>query len=142
MPRLNGRRSTYAPFAAATREVPSTEPSSTMTMSNPGSNARSSSMTLAMVCSSVSAGAIATRRTSPRRGSTVGGAAAATVSLTRLRVASEEDADTLPPNRNEAVEHCDPWRELQHPRVEHQGEDPGELSILDAPERLGLASMR
>src|SRR5579864_2319460 len=136
MPRLNGSRSTRAPFAAATRDVRSDEPSSTTTMSRPGSNARSSSITRPIVCSSFSAGTIATRRSSPRRGSTVGGAAAATVSLTRLRVASEEDAHAAPPNRDETVKSGDPRRQLKHPRIEHRRQKARKLAILDPPERL------
>src|SRR5881275_3187201 len=62
MPRLNGSRSTVTPFAAATSAVRSTEPSSTTTMSIPESNARSSSITRAIVCSSFSAGTIAIQR--------------------------------------------------------------------------------
>src|SRR6266849_5070935 len=66
MPRLNGRRRTYAPFAAATSAVRSAEPSSITTMSSPASNARSSSITRVIVCSSLSAGTIATRRSSDK----------------------------------------------------------------------------
>src|SRR5579859_1758657 len=65
MPRLNGRRSTLAPLAAAASAVRSTEPSSTTTMSIRESNARSSSMTCGTVCSSLKAGTIATTRSSP-----------------------------------------------------------------------------
>src|SRR5579884_359803 len=65
MPRLNGSRRTRAPRAAATSPVRSVEPSSTTTTSSPASNARSSSITRAIVASSFSAGTIATRRRSP-----------------------------------------------------------------------------
>src|SRR5438270_4643332 len=67
IPRLNGRRMTRAPRAAATCAVRSTEPSSTTTTSKPGSKARISSITWATLCSSFSAGTIATRRSGARR---------------------------------------------------------------------------
>src|SRR6266542_5149442 len=59
MPRLNGSRRTCAPCSRATSAVRSTEPSSTTTISNPGSNARSSSITPPIAPSSFSAGTIA-----------------------------------------------------------------------------------
>src|SRR5262249_10307277 len=65
MPRLNGRRSTCASRSAATPAVRSVEPSSTTTMSKPGSKARTSSMTRPTVTSSFSAGTIAMRLSSP-----------------------------------------------------------------------------
>src|SRR6476659_8561 len=65
MPRLNGSRSTWAPRSAATPAVRSTEPSSTTTMSKPGSNARISPITRPTVSSSFSAGTIAMRFSSP-----------------------------------------------------------------------------
>src|SRR5918912_3844056 len=88
MPRLNGRRITSAPWARATSAVRSAEPSSTTTISKPGSNARISSTTRAMQSSSLRAGTTATRRRarSPSRGA--GGASvavSATRSLDRLR---------------------------------------------------------
>src|SRR6266540_1691095 len=70
IPRLNGSRTTCALRAAATAAVPSTEPSSTTTISIPGSNVRSSSMTRPTLASSFSAGTIATRRNSARRATT------------------------------------------------------------------------
>ena len=65
MPRLNGRRRTCAPRSAAIPAVRSVEPSSTTTMSKPGSNAWISSITRPTVSSSLSAGTIAMRRSSP-----------------------------------------------------------------------------
>src|SRR5579862_881834 len=62
MPRLNGRRTTRAPCSAATSAVESTEPSDTTTTSNPGSNARSSSITPPMLSASLRAGTMAIRR--------------------------------------------------------------------------------
>src|SRR6476660_9392162 len=62
MPRLNGSRTTCAPCSAATSAVRSAEPSEMTTTSRPGSNARSSSMTPPIACSSLSAGTIAIRR--------------------------------------------------------------------------------
>src|SRR6185437_11334653 len=108
-------------------------------MSRPRSNARSSSITRPIVCSSFNAGTIATRRSSPRRGSTVGGVAAATVSLTRLRVASEEDAHAAPPDRDETVKSRDPRRQLEHARIEHRRQEARELAILDPAKRLRAA---
>src|SRR6476620_399664 len=70
MPRLKGRRSTCAPASAAIPAVRSVEPSSTTTMSKPGSKAWISSMTRPTVSSSFSAGTIAMRRSSPIRMST------------------------------------------------------------------------
>src|SRR5256885_3827689 len=67
MPRLNGRRSTWAPRARATWDVRSAEPSSTTTISKPGSKARISSITRVTLSSSFSAGTIATRRRGARR---------------------------------------------------------------------------
>src|SRR5438874_581215 len=135
MPRLKGRRSTRAPFAAATCDVASTEPSSTTTTSRPGSKARSSSITRPTLCSSFNAGTIAIRRSSRRRGSTVGGAALATVSLTRRRVASEEDADAAPPGGDDAVQRHDAGGQREHPRVE-EPDAPAELEILLVEEEL------
>src|SRR5437764_7406343 len=62
MPRLNGRRSTRAPWARATSAVRSAEPSSITTISKPASKARISSTTRPMQSSSLRAGTIATRR--------------------------------------------------------------------------------
>src|SRR5262249_39854632 len=64
MPRLKGSRRTYASRSTATPAVRSVEPSSTTTMSKPGSNARISSTTRPTVCSSFSAGTIAIRLSS------------------------------------------------------------------------------
>src|SRR5438132_1102286 len=61
MPRLNGSRSTRAPFAAAASAVRSREPSSTTTISMSGSTARSSSMTAPIEPSSLYAGTRAMR---------------------------------------------------------------------------------
>src|SRR5579883_3168894 len=70
MPRLNGRRTTCAPCAAATSAVLSTEPSETTTTSRSASKARSSSRTRPMARSSFSAGTIAIRRSAPSSGDT------------------------------------------------------------------------
>src|SRR5204862_7679302 len=115
-----------------------TEPSSTTTMARPGSKARSSSITRPMLCSSFSAGTIATRRSSRRRRSTVGGAALATISLTGVRVASQEDADAAPPRGDDAVQRADPRRKLEHPRVEDGRQEACELPVREATDRLGL----
>src|SRR5436305_10130893 len=64
MPRLKGRRTTWAPRSAAMPAVRSIEPSSTTTTSKPGSNARISSMTRPTVASSFRAGTIAMRLSS------------------------------------------------------------------------------
>src|SRR4051812_20870581 len=61
MPRLKGRRTTWAPARAAAAAVPSGEPSSTTTTSKAASNARISSITCAMQSSSLYAGTIAIR---------------------------------------------------------------------------------
>src|SRR6266508_119521 len=65
MPRLKGRRTTCAPRSAATPAVRSVEPSSTTTMSKPGSKARISSITRPTVSPSFSAGTMAMRLSSP-----------------------------------------------------------------------------
>src|SRR6266550_5648435 len=65
MPRLNGRRITWAPAARAIAAVRSAEPSSTTTISMPGSNARISAITPAIAPSSLNAGTIARHRASP-----------------------------------------------------------------------------
>src|SRR6266404_2057530 len=97
MPRLKGRRSTRAPRAVATAAVRSTEPSSTTTTSRPGSNARSSSTTLAIATSSFSAGTMATRRSSAKPAMTPADAAVATVSDTDAHPRPEpEQVDDLP----------------------------------------------
>src|SRR5579862_432393 len=95
MPRLNGRRSTRAPFTCATAAVRSADPSSMTTTSMPGSNARSSSITCGTVCSSLNAGTIATRRNSVRPGSEAAG--------TSVTVASDTGAHGHP--EAEKVEH-------------------------------------
>src|SRR5919197_6723130 len=82
MPRLNGRRITRAPCARATSAVRSAEPSSTTTISKPGSKARISSTTRPMHASSLRAGTIATRRLA-RRPSRAAGRASVAVSATR-----------------------------------------------------------
>src|SRR5262249_20779958 len=63
MPRLKGRRITYAPRAEATSAVRSVDPSETTTTSSPGSTARSSSSTRPRLRSSLNAGTIAIRFT-------------------------------------------------------------------------------
>src|SRR5438128_2717981 len=69
MPRLNGRRRTIAPWSAAISAVRSVEPSSTTTITNPGSKSRISSITRPTLPSSFSAGRIAIRSDTgaPRR---------------------------------------------------------------------------
>src|SRR5439155_7943515 len=141
MPRLKGSRSTRAPFAAAAPDVPSTEPSSITTTSRPGSNARSSSITRATLCSSFNAGTIATRRGSRRRESTFGGAAVATVSLTLTTVASQEDAGRAPPGGDGAVRGGDAGRQLEHPRVEDGGQKPRKLAVGNASRLLQRAAV-
>src|SRR5581483_4226571 len=136
MPRLNGSRSTRAPAPRAARVVPSAEPSTT-TMSRPGSNAHSSAITLPIVCSSFSAGTIATRRSSRRRGSGDGGAAVASGSDTVLRVPSQDDAHGPPPGRDERVREARRVRELEHLWVEHGRQMPSEVAVGDPAQRLG-----
>src|SRR5262245_3094589 len=63
MPRLKGRRITYAPRPDATSAVRSVDPSETTTTSSPGSIARSSSSTRPTLRSSLNAGTIAIRFT-------------------------------------------------------------------------------
>src|SRR5436190_2471498 len=126
MPRLKGSRRTRAPFARATWAVASTEPSSTTTTSSTSSKAWSSSITCATVCCSFSAGTIAMRRRSRKRGS-------APIERT---VTSEEDADTTPPDGEHAVRHVQARRQLEHARVEHRGEELRELPIVDGTRPL------
>jgi len=128
MPRLKGRRSTRAPFAAATVEVrrPIRRPRPTHRVQGRRRAARRSRDRCCAL----------RERRHDRHPANVAqaridrcGAAAATVSLTRLRVASEEDADAAPPGGNEAVERCDARRELEHPRVDHRREEARELAV-------------
>src|SRR6185437_8829508 len=93
MPRLKGRRSTCAPRSAAIPAVRSVEPSSTTTMSNPGSNARISSITRPTLPSAFSAGTMAMRFSSPSCASTAsrGGAGTAASSATRCHRCAEPD---------------------------------------------------
>src|SRR4029077_43776 len=93
MPRLKGRRSTCAPRSAAIPAVRSVEPSSTTTMSNPGSNAWISSITRPTLSSSFSAGTMAIRFSSPSWASTAsrGGAGTAASSATRCHRCAEPD---------------------------------------------------
>src|SRR3954452_704811 len=63
IPRLKGRRITYAPRADATSAVRSVDPSETTTTASPGSMARSSSSTRPTLRSSLNAGTIAIRFT-------------------------------------------------------------------------------
>src|SRR5690349_20421324 len=144
MPRLNGSRRTRAPRTRAARVVPSVEPSSTTTTSSPGSNARISSMTLAIASSSLSAGTIATRRSSRSLGSAAGGAAVATgpvaAGFTRLSVASEDDTRPSPPARDERIRGGNGRRQIEHPRVEHGGQKRRERPVGRAPERLRRAA--
>src|SRR3954447_919846 len=93
MPRLKGRRSTCAPRSAAIPAVRSVEPSSTTTISNPGSNAWISSITLATLSSSFNAGTIAIRFSSPSCANTAsrGGAGTAASSAMRSHRSAEPD---------------------------------------------------
>src|SRR5689334_3866410 len=133
---LKGRRNTCAPAAAATVAVPSTDPSSTTTMSSPGSNARISAMTRPTVCASLRAGTIATRRSSARRGSIAAGVREATSSLTRLRVASQHDADDPPPEREGAVHERRARREREHHGLDDRRQAACELAVGHPAERL------
>src|SRR5580765_610514 len=93
MPRLKGRRSTCAPRSAAIPAVRSVEPSSTTTMSNPGSNAWISSITRPTLPSSFSAGTMAMRFSSPSCASTAsrGGEGTAASSATGCHRCAEPD---------------------------------------------------
>src|SRR5919201_665746 len=84
IPRLKGRRTTWAPCRAATDAVSSADASSTTTTSMPGSKTRSSSITRPTFASSFSAGTIASRRSPCRRSTTdaAGGAGAVANSAT------------------------------------------------------------
>src|SRR5271169_2955686 len=97
MPRLYGSRRTIAPFAAATSAVRSLEPSSITTTSSPGSNARNSSITRGTVCSSFSAGTMATRRSSPSPARAGAAAVSSAVSGTRSRRDAEVEQLQQPP---------------------------------------------
>src|SRR5581483_662369 len=74
MPRLNGKRRTRTPFAAAAPAVSSAEPSSITTISISGSALRISSITPPIEPSSLYAGTSAIRRSAASRGSTAPGA--------------------------------------------------------------------
>src|SRR5215208_6350959 len=84
MPTLYGRRATRAPARSASAWVPSVDPSSMTRISSPGSTARISSITRAIVGASFRAGTIATRRTATIRSSWATGSVSATA-LTRPR---------------------------------------------------------
>src|SRR5581483_8845481 len=97
MPRLNGSLRTRTLFAVAAAAVPSVDPSSTTTMSSPGSNARSSSITAGNARSSLRAGTIATRRSSPSPGRASARAGAIAMSDTdALRDAEADRCEQLP----------------------------------------------
>src|SRR5262245_16825090 len=96
IPRLYGRRTTWAPFCSATAAVRSTDPSSMTTISRPGSKARISSITSAIASCSFSAGTIATRFSAVSRGSSVLGAASATSATDGLRNPDVEQLEQAP----------------------------------------------
>src|SRR5438093_2107186 len=83
---------TCAPRSSATAAVRSREPSSTTTISSPGSNARISSITRAIASCSFSAGTIAILFSAVRRGSSAR-AASATSATDRLRDAHAEQLE-------------------------------------------------
>src|SRR6266511_474768 len=95
MPRLNGRRTTYAPRSAATPAVRSVEPSSTTTISKPGSKARISSITRPTVSSSFRAGTIARRLSSASRARTASRGGAGTSASSATRRHRRRDAGAL-----------------------------------------------
>src|SRR5207244_8229652 len=103
MPRLNGRRTTCAPRSPATVAVPSTEPSSTTTISKSGSKARISSITRATLSSSFKAGTIAIRFRPVSRGSRVAGTASAISATDGLRDADAEQVEQAPRPVEEGV---------------------------------------
>src|SRR5215210_773796 len=75
--------------------VRSVEPSSTTTMSKPGSNARISSITRPTVCSSFRAGTIASRLSSPSRASTASRGRAGASASSAMRGHGRSDFDEL-----------------------------------------------
>src|SRR5438445_7001246 len=95
MPRLKGRRRTYAPFSRAIFAVRSTEPSSTTTMSKRGSKARSSSMTRATDSSSLRAGTMARQRRSPRPGTSSARCSATSSAIRGDRLGLGADAEEI-----------------------------------------------
>src|SRR5262245_15189055 len=94
MPRLKGRRITYAPRPDATSAVRSVDPSETTTTSSPGSIARSSSSTRPTLRSSLNAGTIAIRLTVASSAEPVDGALSTSVDT---RLDSRPDELEQPP---------------------------------------------
>src|SRR5213595_883187 len=106
MPRLNGRRITWAPLAAATAAVRSVEPSETTTTSRPGSSARSSSSTRPTLRSSLKAGTIAIRFTVARGAAGVAGALSTSVDTSLDPHADELEQPARPMAVGVLVEHA------------------------------------
>src|SRR3954449_8632711 len=89
MPRLNGRRITWAPAASATSAVAAGEASETTTTCRPGSNARNSASTRPMFRSSLKAGTSATLFSAASSAPAAAGAASVSVDM-RSRPQSDE----------------------------------------------------
>src|SRR5262245_25078713 len=102
IPRLNGRRTTWAPSSAAAAAVPSVEPSSTTTTSKSGSKARISSITAGTLSSSLNAGTIAIRLTASGRGAGTR-VSVATSATNGLRHAEPEQVEQAPCPVQESV---------------------------------------
>src|SRR5918994_3521059 len=128
MPRLKGRRSTWAPRSAAMPAVRSVEPSSTTTTSKPGSKTRISSITRPTVSSSFSAGTTATRLSSPSCARTASSGGAGTSASSAMRRHRRGDADEIEDLAGAVrigvlVEHalpCAPPHRLRRPRIVEQ----------------------